>query len=122
MAIIKKIPTKRKQAYSYYLQADFQRNKGHELSYSNAIDLYNKAIALDSNFVQPYLDMANISNLGGGVRGFYDERAAWKHGKVLLEKVLEIEPENRKAQEELQTVNFFMIGTLNLSRTITSIF
>ncbi|SDE89446.1 TolB amino-terminal domain-containing protein [Pricia antarctica] len=107
LAVIKKIPTRIKQAYSYYLQGDFQRNKANQLSYSNAIDLYGKAIAIDSNFVQPYLDMANIYNLGGAVWGFYDEHAAWKKAKVLLEKVLEIEPENRQAEEELHTGEFF---------------
>ncbi|SDM00670.1 helix-turn-helix domain-containing protein [Kriegella aquimaris] len=107
LEIIQKIPTKSKQAYSYYLQADFQRNKGNELSYSNAIALYKKAIALDSNFVQPYLDIANIYNLGGGVWGLYDERTAWKNAKVLLEKVLKIEPENRQAEEEFHTGSFF---------------
>lgn len=106
-AVIHRAPTKNKEAYSYYLQGDFQRNKGNELSYSNAIDYYNRAIALDSNFVQPYLDMANIYNLGGAVWGFYDERTAWGNGKILLEKVLEIEPDNRQAEEELYTGESF---------------
>ncbi|WP_047548051.1 helix-turn-helix domain-containing protein [Psychroserpens sp. Hel_I_66] len=107
LASIKKIPTKSKLAYSYFLQGDFQKNKASELSYSNALTLYKKAIALDSNFVQPYLDMANIYNLGGGVWGFYDEQEAWNKGKVLLEKVLEIEPDNSQAEEELLTGEFF---------------
>jgi len=104
---IQKVPTKNKQAYSYYLQGDFQRNKASKLSYSNAISFYEKAIALDSNFVQPYLDMANIYNMGGGVWGSYDERIAWQKAKKLLEKVLKIEPDNQQAEEELHTGNFF---------------
>lgn len=107
LADIKKIPTKSKEAYSFYLQAEFQKNKANELSYSNAIDLYEKTIALDSNFVEPYLSMANVWNLGGGVWGFYDERLAWRKAKVLLEKVLEIEPTNQQAEEELNTGSFF---------------
>lgn len=107
LADIKKIPTKSKEAYSFYLQAEFQKNKANELSYSNAIDLYEKTIALDSNFVEPYLSMANVWNLGGGVWGFYDERLAWSKAKVLLEKVLEIEPTNQQAEEELNTGSFF---------------
>ncbi len=56
--------------------------------------------------MQP-LDMANIYNLGGGVWAFYDEQEAWNNGKILLEKVLKIEPENRQAEEELYTGEFF---------------
>jgi len=107
LAYVRKIPTTSKRAYSYYLQADFQRNKGNKLAYSNALELYEKAIAMDSNFVEPYLDMANIWNLGGGVWGFYDERNAWNNAKGLLEKVLAIEPGNRQADEELHTGEFF---------------
>ncbi|MDZ7757147.1 helix-turn-helix domain-containing protein [Rhodohalobacter sp.] len=114
MAAIQKIPTKNKQAYSYYLQGDFQRNKASELSYSNAISFYEKAIALDSSFVQPYLDMANIYNLGGGVWGSYNEQIAWGEAKKLLEKVLEIEPENQQAEEELHTGEFFYNWNFNL--------
>ncbi|MUH36168.1 helix-turn-helix domain-containing protein [Zobellia amurskyensis] len=107
LAYLQKIPTKNKQAYSYYLQAEFQKNKANELSYSNAIDLYQKAIAIDSNFVDSYLSMANIWNLGGGVWGFYEEREAWSNAKALLQSVLEIEPDNRQAEEELITGSFF---------------
>ncbi len=104
---IQKVPTKSKQAYSYFLQAEFQKNKANEQSYSNAIDLYEQAIELDSNFVEPYLSLANIWNLGGGVWGFYDKRTAWDNGKALLQKVLEIDPLNRQAEEELYTGYFF---------------
>ncbi|MGS0528070.1 hypothetical protein ACU8V7_25605 [Zobellia nedashkovskayae] len=108
MAYLQKIPTKNKEAYSYYLQAEFQMNKANELSYANAIDLFKKSIAIDSSFVDSYLSMANIYNLGGGVWGFYEEREAWGNAKMLLQKVLEIEPDNRQAEEELITGSFFL--------------
>ncbi|MDO6516689.1 helix-turn-helix domain-containing protein [Zobellia uliginosa] len=107
LAYLQKIPTQNKQAYSYYLQAEFQKNKANELSYANAINLYKKAIAIDSSFVDSYLSMANIWNLGGGVWGFYEEREAWGNAKALLQKALEIEPKNRQAEEELITGSFF---------------
>lgn len=107
LADIQKIPTKNKQAYTYYLQGEFQRQKGNELSYSNAISLYEKAIAADSNFVEPYIDMANIWHMGGSVWGFYDEQMAWGNAKILLEQALQIEPANQRVEEELNTGSFF---------------
>ncbi|RKR07812.1 TolB-like protein [Maribacter vaceletii] len=107
LADIKKVPTKSKQAYSYYLQGEFQRQKGNELSYSNAIGLYKKAITVDSNFVEPYIDMANVWHMGGSVWGFYDEQKAWGNAKGLLERALKIEPINLRVEEELNTGRFF---------------
>lgn len=107
LAEIKKTPTQSKDAYSYYLQGEFQRNKGNELSYSNAIKLYEKAIAADSIYVEPYIDMANVWHMGGSVWGFYDEQIAWGNAKVLLEKALKIEPNNERIEEELNTGRFF---------------
>ncbi|WP_405414067.1 helix-turn-helix domain-containing protein [Maribacter sp. Asnod1-A12] len=107
LAEIKKNPTQSKDAYSYYLQGEFQRNKGNELSYSNAINLYGNAIAADSNFVEAYVDMANVWHMGGSVWGFYNEQIAWGNAKVLLEKALKIEPNNERTKEELNTGRFF---------------
>ena len=107
LAVIQKVPTKSKQAYSYYLQGEFQRQKGNELSYTNAINLYEKAILADSNFVEPYVDMANVWHMGGSVWGFYDEQIAWGNAKNLLEHALKIEPSNLRVEEELNTGRFF---------------
>jgi|SRR6056297_551164 len=107
LVAIKKIPTNSKLAYSYYLQGEFQRLKGNELSYSNAINLYEKSIAADSNFVKPYIEMANVWHMGGSVWGFYDQQMAWGNAKVLLEQALKINPENQGVAEELNTGRFF---------------
>ncbi len=107
LADIRKKPTKSKQAYSYYLQGEFQRQKGNELSYSNAINLYEEAIAADPNFVEPYIDKANVWHMGGSVWGFYDEQIAWSNAKSLLEQALKIEPNNQRIEEELNTGRFF---------------
>ena len=85
----------------------FQRQKGNELSYSNAINLYEKAIAADSIFVEPYIDMANVWHMGGSVWGFYDQQMAWSNAKILLQQALKIEPDNQRVAEELNTGRFF---------------
>jgi TolB-like protein/AraC-like DNA-binding protein/Tfp pilus assembly protein PilF len=107
LADIKKIPTKSKEAYSYYLQAEFQRNKANELSYTNAISLYEKAVAIDPNFVEAYLSMANIWSFGGLVWGIFDERLAWNNAKDLLEKALKLDPSNKEVEEELYSGYFY---------------
>jgi len=107
LADIQAIPTKNKQAYSYLLQAEFQRNKSNEQSYSNAITLYEKAIAVDSNFVEAYTGLATVWSFGGLVWGIFDERVAWKNAKILLEKALEIGPANKEVEEELYTGYFY---------------
>ena len=104
---IQKIPTKSKMAYSYYLQGEFQRNKANELSYSNAIALHEKAIEIDSNFVEAYVSMANIWIYGGLVWGIYSEQEAWGNAKALLQKALEIDPKNQEVEEELFTGYFY---------------
>ncbi len=107
LADVQKILTKSKQAYSYYLQAEFQKNKFNKLAYSNAIPLYEKAIAIDSNFVEAYVSMANIWSFGGLVWGINDQRLAWSNAKILLQKALEIDPANEGAAGELNTGYFY---------------
>ncbi|MDL5510497.1 helix-turn-helix domain-containing protein [Arenibacter sp. M-2] len=104
---IQKVPTKSKQAYSYYLQAEFQKNKANELSYSNAIALYEKAIAIDPNFIDAYRGQATVWSFGGLVWGIYDEQEAWRNAKKLLEKALKLDPTNKEVEEELYSGYFF---------------
>ncbi|MCG2462901.1 helix-turn-helix domain-containing protein [Flavobacteriaceae bacterium F89] len=104
---IQNIPTKSKQAYSYYLQGEFQRNKANAQTYANAISLYDKAIALDSNFVDAYRGQATVWSFGGLVWGIYDEKTAWSNAKKLLEKALKIDPNNKVVEEELYTGYFY---------------
>lgn len=107
LAAIQKIPTTNKQAYSYYLQAEFQRNKANASAYRNAIELYEKSIEIDSNFVEAYASEARVWSFGGLVWGIFDEQTAWGNAKSLLEKALKIDPENKAVEEELYSGYFF---------------
>ncbi len=98
---IQKVSTRSKRAYSYYLQAEFQRHKSNSLAYTNAIPLYEKAIELDSSFVEAYWGLGSVWSFGGIIWGVYDERTAWKNAKNLFEKALEIDPTNKVVEEEL---------------------
>jgi len=107
LAAIQKIPTQSKQAYSYFLQAEFQRNKANESAYKNAIALYQKSIEIDSNFVEAYASQARVWSFGGLVWGIFDERIAWENTKRLLEKALKIDPDNKEIEEELYSGYFY---------------
>tara|TARA_R110002074_G_scaffold122612_9_gene257393 strand:+ start:14878 stop:16872 length:1995 start_codon:yes stop_codon:yes gene_type:complete len=106
-AVINKAPTKNKEAYSYYLQAEYQKQKANEVSYTNAMSLYEKAIAIDSNFVEPYIKMGNIWIWGGLIWGIHDEQIAWQNAKVILQKALELDPSNKEVIEELYYGYYF---------------
>lgn len=107
LADIKKIPTKSKEAYSYYLQAEFQLQKSNTLAYANAIPLYEKAIALDSNFVSAYRGLASTWYFGGMAWAFYDSNEAWSNSKRLFEKALEIAPSDKRVEELLEYGYFY---------------
>ena len=104
---LQRIPTKNKQAYSYYLQAEFQLNKYNASAYDIAMPLFEKAIALDSNFVEAYRGLANVWSIGGLVWGKYDEQTAWTNARSLFEKGLKIEPTNKEIEEQLHFGYFY---------------
>lgn len=104
---IQKISTKSKQAYSYYLQAGFQKNKANGEAYKRAIELYERAIAIDSIFLEPYLGIANIWSNGGLVWGLYKEQEAWQNAKYYIQKALAIDPHSKEIKDELYTGYFY---------------
>ncbi len=107
LADIKKIPTTSKEAYSYYLQAEFQKIKTNALAHSNALELYERAIAIDSNFAEPYLGMAHTWIIGGLTWGIYDQQEAWNNAKRLLRKALELDPTSVENSDELYSGYFY---------------
>ena len=104
---IQKIPTNNEEAYNLFLQAEFQRKKYTKSAFENAIPLYEKAIALDSNFIESYLGLASIWNFGGWWWGLYEEELAWQNAKSLLFKALAIDSTNGFAKKELLAGNFY---------------
>ncbi|MGB5268948.1 MAG: hypothetical protein WBN52_00475 [Eudoraea sp.] len=91
---LKKIPTQNKEAYALFLQATFQRDRTTKDSYKNAIPLYEKAIALDSNFTEAYIKLAEVWYEAGLFSGVVDQKEAWEKTKTLSLKVLELDSTN----------------------------
>ncbi len=98
---ISKIPTKNYEAYKLFQQAEFQFNKTDKVALEKAKPLYERAIALDSNFVEAYVGLANVWNAGGHTWGLYNEREAWGNMKMLLNKAVKIDDTNNKLYQIL---------------------
>lgn len=88
---IERIPTNNREAYNNWLMARHQALKYTKTGMVNAISLYEQAIHLDSAFVEPYVDLAQLYLLGGASWGFYSEGEAWDMSKKLLTKAIEID-------------------------------
>jgi TolB-like protein/AraC-like DNA-binding protein len=91
---IQKIPTKNKEAYGLFLQATFQRNLTTKGSYKNAIPLFERAIALDPNFTEAYVELAEVWYEAGLFSGIIDQKEAWTKVKALSLRVLELDSTN----------------------------
>lgn len=104
---IQKIPTNNEDAYNFFIQAEYQRNKYNKVAFENAIPLYKQAIALDSNFAEAYLGLASIWSSSGLIWGIYNEREAWKNAKKLYQKAIELDSTNVSAFEALYSGYFY---------------
>jgi TolB-like protein/AraC-like DNA-binding protein len=104
---IQKTPTNNKEAYRIYLLAKSQKYKENESSFTNAIPLFQKAIALDSNFIEPYIGLADVWMTGGLVWGIYPEQEAWTNGKKALERAQQINSTYQGVEDMLVTGYFY---------------
>ena len=98
---VKRNPTQNKEAYNSWLKAKYQFFKYTESGMRNAIPLYEAAIRLDSSFVEPYVNLAQLYMLGGASWGFYTEREAWNKAKILLKKARQIDSTHIEATNAL---------------------
>ena len=88
---IERIPTENKEAYDTWLMGKYQALKYTKSGKENAITLFENAIRLDSNFVEPYVDLAQLYLFGGASWGLFSEREAWNKAKGLLAKAIVID-------------------------------
>jgi len=102
-----KKPTDNLEAYEYYLQGNFQMNKFSKKGFQNAIPLLNKAIKLDSQFVEPYIRLGNIYAWGGAVWGIYSQQEAKEKSLKYLNKALEIYPDHPEALYIIASIYFY---------------
>ncbi len=94
-------PTRSKEAYDYFMKARFEAYKYSGPGIINSIPLYEEAIRLDSNFIEPYIDLAGQYIRGGASWGVISEKEAWQKTKVLLLKALQIDSTHLEATKAL---------------------
>ncbi len=104
---IEKYPTNNKEAYNLFLQAEYQKSLFNKIAFDKALPLYEKAIELDSNFIEAYMGLSNIWQIGGLVWGLYDEQEAWKNSKQLLLKARNIDSVNDQLEYNLHLGYFY---------------
>ncbi|MBT8218530.1 MAG: adenylate/guanylate cyclase domain-containing protein [Bacteroidia bacterium] len=106
-ASLQKMPTKNTEAYDLFLKAEYQRNISDSTSFSIAIPLYEKALELDSSFVEAYLGLSEIWDTGGLVWGIYDQNNAWTISKNNLKKAYKIDSTLFSMDHELFGGSFY---------------
>ena len=94
---IQKSPTKNKEAYNLYLQAEYLKSKDDAHEFEKAMRLYERAIGMDASFTEAYIGLAKTVIYGGFFWGVYGEQEAWGKAKPLLQKVLETDRMNIQA-------------------------
>lgn len=104
---LRQVNTDNVEAYNYYLKAEFQRNKISKKGSNNAIPLYEKAINLDSGFVDAYVGLASVWSTGGLVFGIFNQKTAYHKSFDLLKKALTIDPNHLNALNEMAAVAFY---------------
>jgi len=104
---IEKYRTDNKEAYNLFLQADYQNSLFNKDAFDKAMPLYEQAIALDPNFIEAYMGMSEIWQIGGLVWGLYDEQEAWENSKQLLLKARSIDSVNDQLEYNLHLGYFY---------------
>lgn len=98
---IQKIPTQNKEAYNLLLQANFQASKSTKSGWENALPLFEKAIELDSTFVNAYNNLAHLYLYGGLHWGILSEQEAWDKAKELLQMSYQLDSTKQSVKKGL---------------------
>ena len=104
---IKEFPTANEEAYNYWLKARYQVFKYTQQGMQNAIPLFEEAIRLDSSFVEPYVNLAQLYMIGGASWGLFSEREAWKKTKALLQRAKQLDSTHIEAAKTLNDGLYF---------------
>ena len=89
-------PTENKEAYNYWLKARHQYLKYTKEAMQNAVPLFERAISLDSTFLEPHIDLAYLYMFGGASWGLYTEHEAWFKAKEYLLKATVLDSTNHR--------------------------
>jgi eukaryotic-like serine/threonine-protein kinase len=102
--LVKK-PTENSKAYESYLQGRFELNKFTEKGFTNSIQNFQQAIALDPEFALAYAGLAEAYNMTGYWR-YLPPKAAFPEAKRAAQKALALDPDLAEAHTAFAYVLF----------------
>lgn len=85
---IYRIPTENTEAYLLYMEGTYQQQVLDKAGMENAAPFFEKAIAMDPYFIEPYLLLGDNYLLAGLVWGILNEQEAWQKAKRYYEEAL----------------------------------
>ncbi|MFT6679113.1 MAG: adenylate cyclase, partial [Granulosicoccus sp.] len=94
-------------AYEYCLKAKFHENKWNPEDVKSAISLYEKALALDSNYAEAHLGLANCYGFLG-TTGFIPFEEGWKKTIEHTNQALEFNGHSSGVHYQLSNQAFFV--------------
>ena len=90
------------EAYRSYLKGNYQRSS--EVGVQKAIANYEKAVELDSSFIEAWYALGRTWMFSGLYWGVNPERVAWNNSKKCWEKVIELAEHHPEAKEIKESV------------------
>ncbi len=94
-------------AYEYSLKAKFLLNKWNPDDVKKAIELWNKALAIDPNHIPSLVGIADAYGFLGVTQNMpYEE--AWTKTAVYTKKALTLDPNSAPAHYQLANISFFV--------------
>ncbi len=94
------------RAYEAYLRGRFHWNRRTETEMRRGIAQFEQAIAIDPDYPQPYVGIADSYNLLGDMNAMLPHEAAAK-SKAALARALELDPELGEAHTSLGSLQMF---------------
>lgn len=98
-------PTENTEAYQLYLKGRYFWNKRTLEGFRKAIDCFDEALHLDSNFALAHAGLADAYSFMAGY-GFFPPREAYSKAKLEAIKALELDPSLAEAHTSLATVKY----------------
>jgi TolB-like protein/Tfp pilus assembly protein PilF len=100
------LPTDNTEAYNYYLKGMYQGRKGSQQGIGRAIQFFEKAIELDSSYIEAYKELAYYYMSSGLQEGVNDQQEAWQQSKKYVRKVLELSKDKSDLRWAMHRMRF----------------
>ncbi len=94
------------EAYEYFLKARFHFNKWNPVDAQKAIELYEKAIALDPKHTDSYVGLSDAYSFFA-VTELMPKEDAWQKSKNYMGKAYELNPNNAGVHYQFANYSFF---------------